>query len=289
MVAALGQHVKALEWLIKKEVMADRIEEAKVVKTAKEKAVALLAEMQARLPTKAPGDAVAKSPAVFPIGLLKGCALYYTFDNQENDEVADKSGSGNNGLLKGAVLVHGGKGGANAACQFKPGTSIDASPSDDSVAPYGELTLAAWVKTTSSSTVQHLVGRTDGGTTFQAPGSFGLVVGHDVPLMPMFHFNDGGDQRLLFGNKLSTNRWHHVVAVLRSGGAASGYIDGVRVMHKTGFGKIPALPNAYFRLGRWEDNCAYCLTGLLDEVRIYRRALTDSEVHQLYNAQKPPP
>lgn len=56
MVTLLGQYVKALDGLIKKEVAADRIEEAKVVKTEKEKASFLLADMQTKLPVKAVGE-----------------------------------------------------------------------------------------------------------------------------------------------------------------------------------------------------------------------------------------
>jgi hypothetical protein len=57
MVALLEQYTKVLDGLIKKEVVADRIEEAKAVKTEKDKASLLLADMQSKLPVK---DVVAK-------------------------------------------------------------------------------------------------------------------------------------------------------------------------------------------------------------------------------------
>ena len=55
-VTLLEQYVKALDGLIKKEVTADRIEEAKVIKTEKEKISFVLADMQAKLSVKAGAD-----------------------------------------------------------------------------------------------------------------------------------------------------------------------------------------------------------------------------------------
>ena len=54
MVAVLGQYVASLDGLIKKEVAADRIEEAKVVKAEKDKAAFILADMEMKLPVKVP-------------------------------------------------------------------------------------------------------------------------------------------------------------------------------------------------------------------------------------------
>lgn len=50
LVTLLGQYVKALDGLVKKEVAADRIEAAKVIKTEKDKADFMLADSQAKLP-----------------------------------------------------------------------------------------------------------------------------------------------------------------------------------------------------------------------------------------------
>ena len=58
MVTLLGQYVKTLDDLIKKEVAADRIEDAKVVKAEKNKASLLLTDMQSKLPLKAEVKAV---------------------------------------------------------------------------------------------------------------------------------------------------------------------------------------------------------------------------------------
>ena len=56
----LGQYVKTLDALIKKEVAADRIEEAKVIKKEREKIAFLLADLQTKAPMKAMAEAEPK-------------------------------------------------------------------------------------------------------------------------------------------------------------------------------------------------------------------------------------
>jgi hypothetical protein len=75
MVTLLGQYVKALDGMIKKEVAADRIEEAKVIKEENDKAAFLLADNQTKLPAKAMGEKletdVPNKPASLPSASFK--------------------------------------------------------------------------------------------------------------------------------------------------------------------------------------------------------------------------
>ncbi len=302
MVTLLGQHTKALDGLIKREVMAGRITEAKAVKMEKDKAASQLADIQTKLPAPSGNHAASKGSSeervgavkikpLLPAGLLKECVLYYSFDKDGGKEVTDLSGTGHEGMLKDAVVVSDTRGLGNAACEFSVGTSIDSKPDNISGSVYRELTLAVWLKCADLSGQRHLVGRTDGQTTYQTPGSFGLELGLFGNLIPCVHFNDGKDHRLSFGKKIETDKWCHLTAVIKGvgtrNGTAAGYIDGERIFLRSGFSKTPHLPNAFFRIGQWE-NGGYSMhfKGLIDDVMIYRRALSDSEVKQLYNAQK---
>lgn len=297
MVVLLEKYVRVLDGLIKTEVTANRIEKAKSVKTEKDKAAFKLTDMQthlpantlpsngASLPGKKTGTAMI-SPAL-PGNLLRGCILFYSFDKDKGDEIKDNSGRGNNGVLKGASLVASTDETTTLACEFGPGASIDTDSGKDSTSEFRELTLLAWVKPASANDEQHIVGRTAGNTTFQTPGSFGLVLEHEPPLFPCFHFNDGADQRFSFAKKIGTNKWYHLAAVLKANGSVAGYTDGARALSKSGCKHIPTLPNAFFRIGRWDSGSyPYNLNGLADDVMIYNRALSDSEIKQIFNAQK---
>jgi uncharacterized repeat protein (TIGR01451 family) len=68
--------------------------------------------------------------------------------------------------------------------------------------------------------------------------------------------------------------------VTRNGSAYALYIDGVQVATATNSIAIPD-PAASLTIGRAE---AYFLNGLVDEVEIFNRALTASEVQAIYNA-----
>lgn len=108
MVTLLGQYVKTLDALIKKEVAADRIEEAKAIKTEKDKAEFMLADAQTKLPVKAAAGKLdmnqqatpqpaqrsifERSPATFRLleggkvkDLKKGCILYTDKDHTMKD------------------------------------------------------------------------------------------------------------------------------------------------------------------------------------------------------------
>jgi Leucine-rich repeat (LRR) protein/sugar lactone lactonase YvrE len=100
---------------------------------------------------------------------------------------------------------------------------------------------------------------------------------------------------LLTESNIESNQWYHVALVRQSGGLQKLYVNGVRVDAKpeknvadqffvqNGFLEIGA-PN-YWE-GGWEANGRdeAKWQGLLDEVYLYNRELTDSEIQALYNA-----
>jgi hypothetical protein len=80
------------------------------------------------------------------------------------------------------------------------------------------------------------------------------------------------------------NAWHHVAGVLRSTGDQTGkkafYIDGALVGECTYRLKADKV-SAPLRLGRGADRQFY---GMIDEIEIFDRALSDEEIFSIYNA-----
>jgi hypothetical protein len=83
--------------------------------------------------------------------------------------------------------------------------------------------------------------------------------------------------------------WHHLVVVLPAGAPYTGelYIDSVLVatnpamtLHASDIG---ATANNF--LGRSQFAADPYLSGLIDDFRVYRRALTRDEIGTLYNAR----
>ncbi|TDW96637.1 LamG domain-containing protein [Dinghuibacter silviterrae] len=86
------------------------------------------------------------------------------------------------------------------------------------------------------------------------------------------------------GPKLQTDAWYHVVATF-SAGVLKMYINGVLVSQQTEpITQLAYCSNAGFNLGNWwsQDN-GPALNGKIDELRIYTRAISATEVSYLYN------
>lgn len=93
------------------------------------------------------------------------------------------------------------------------------------------------------------------------------------------------------GNPLTTGVWHHVVSVFdgtQTGNAArlKVYVDNVQQTLTYNL-TIPATVGAatnYHQIGLYGGT--YYYKGLLDDMRLYNRALTAAEILQLYNLGK---
>ena len=130
-----------------------------------------------------------------------------------------------------------------------------------------------------------------------------VIIGRQGPTHPKPHIWtgcwDSGDQAvfILFDNSgsdggngnwpksgadISDGQWHHIVAV-KNATHISIYVDGQKTSvpksYPSGFGSSTALNIGYLNLGGH-----YRYHGLLDEVAIYNRALTSSEILDHYNS-----
>ena len=86
-------------------------------------------------------------------------------------------------------------------------------------------------------------------------------------------------------SKIDDGEWHHIIAVLRSGIKAEIYVDGK--LENCTDEKVPELlkGESTFYLGRdgyGEANGISRWNGKIDEVRIFKRALTKNEVKELF-------
>jgi hypothetical protein len=188
----------------------------------------------------------------------------------------DSSGSGNHGTAT-AVSYVTGKVGAQAA-QFN-GTSsyvlIPRSVTDD-------FTVAMWVKTTDTAgsagaqwwSGKGLVdgevggGGADWGTAI-VNGKFVIGIG-----------STGGDSTFASSTNINDGTWHHVAATRNNtSGAIAVYVDGILRGSGTGATGSRTFPSS-LRIGSLQTGNNF-LNGTLDDVRLYDRILSASEISAL--------
>jgi hypothetical protein len=187
-----------------------------------------------------------------------GLVAYYPFSGNANDA----SGNKNVGRVIGAIPCKDRFGKANSAFSFN---GVDNYVSFES-APLKQIdnwTLSAWINPTSTN--QYAMAKDN-----YYPGN------HLTGVL-------GGVKWIASGYTfLSPSVWYHVV-MLRTNGITKFYVNGIQTVSTES--SVPIAPTA-FTIGS-ATRCRF-FNGMIDDVRIYGRALSDSEVQQLYNFEMPP-
>jgi len=204
--------------------------------------------------------------------------------------LGDRSGRGNAGTLLGSPSV--------VPARVLSGLSlngttqrIDAAVTATSQASYAQLTIGAWVKFDAIDGVREIFGRTNGATSYQTEGSFGLDLGVTGEGFVGFHFNDGEDIRFDSRFSPTVGTWYHLVGTYDSAtNTTAFYVNGKSTNQDSqGTSAVPALSGAFFRSGWWETSGDYTFpfSGAIDEVAVWSKALSPAEVAMVYGRQSP--
>lgn len=199
-----------------------------------------------------------------------GLVAYYPFNGNVNDE----SGNGYDGSVQGAILVSDRFGTPASAYGFN-GVNDEIVISNTANLHLSDngLSLCAWVALTGNNADGQIVGKHICGT--QTGYFLGCV--NNKP----YFFVGNNTQWLEAPNALPTDSSWHLVVGSFDGSTQRLYVDGVLVksMPRT----YLLLNAALVKIGRFAGCTASVhFLGFIDDVRIYDRALSESEVTQLY-------
>ena len=212
-----------------------------------------------------------------------GLVLYLPFDSpDENGVVRDASGAGNDGRVYGATWEAGGKFGGAYHFSITNLTDRIVIPNSDLLNP-DYITVSAWIKTRDTDGFWNRIVDKD----YRKGYNLGLGGDYNEKGWRGKLFSDGSAGFIASDRAVGDNRWHHVAATF-DGKVVCCYIDGQ--------GKIQSL-KAPKRLDKnnWdlcignsvtEDQSGEFIAydGLIDEVRIYNRALSADEIKALATA-----
>jgi len=218
---------------------------------------------------------------------------WYRLDNngpgENSTKVYDWSGNNNNGTIASTneYLTTAGKFGGgiylNGVDDNVNGVDITDS---GSLNISGNLTVAAWVKTVDVCAIQGIFARSR--VNGNAAGTdYNLIAGEYCG----FGFVISNKSKFLrpFTNVVLNNTWYHVVGTW-NGTAAKIYLNGVlnKTETDTLFGKISTDSGSdfpkYNSIGGDTYLNRYYFNGTIDEVMIFNRSLSASEISALYNA-----
>lgn len=206
-----------------------------------------------------------------------GLVLHYTFDEDEDGKVTDTSGSGNDGTMHGAAYVKEGK--VGSAMSFngdQAGVMLKNSPSLE----LQDFTIMAWVKRADTERVSaHETIGSDGLVFSYGQGGYGLVMQSNNHIA----LSNIGIDNVSSSFEFHDEAFHHV-AVTKSGTKVVFYLDGVAYPgpdYNTRF-RFDSAPSVGLRA----DTMSNSWLGLMDEVAVFNRALSDDEVKEVYESQE---
>jgi len=209
-------------------------------------------------------------------GLNQGLVGYWSFDAQDMAGVTayDRSGNNNTGTLTNGPTRQIGK--IGQALNFDGVNDYVNAGNGASLNITDAITLSAWVKIIGAQpTYARIIAK-----------SWVYYLQIDTNNTAVLGFQDGQPWIGVLGSRvLSDNTWYHIVGTYdKNGGATNGriYINGVLDNTLTSTQPIQTVGSSVL-IGAHSGGLPG-FHGLIDEVRVYNRALSAGEIQQLYNA-----
>ena len=221
-------------------------------------------------------------------GLSDGLVAYYPFNGNANDE----SGNGNNGTIYGATLTTDRFGNTNKAYSFDgvdDYVNCGTGNGSFNFSSYTNFTLAVWIKTAmspSSNTWPMIISKETGPSVRTgynivinpADSSWGSVGTVFIEV-----FSSSKTSGAVSTTLINDNQWHYIVGI-RRGNTIEIYVDGSLENSRSCI-EDDISNNMKMVIGKHSTNNSSFLPfkGTLNDIRIYNRALSESEIQELYN------
>jgi hypothetical protein len=214
-----------------------------------------------------------------------GLVGYWSFDEGAGTTAYDASGKGNNGTIYGAKWTQGALAPSKSGA-FGTGLSFDGVDdyvrvsSSASLKIDTSITLSMWFRAASLPSGVWKVPLVKGG----GDQDYSFQINPDNTLM--WWANDLSPSAVPFGT-ITTGIWYHAVAVYdKNLGKIFVYLNGT-LKNPDGTSVTGSITHNDLPLDIGSMGGLYPFNGLIDEVRIYNRALSEEEIRYLYNRGAP--
>ena len=206
-------------------------------------------------------------------GVVPEPLAYWTFDEGAGNIALDASGNGHDGVIWGnprwvAGIVGGALDFDGYGDYVDCGNPVGLNIQD-------KITLACWIKVASFSRNWETI-LAKGDDSYRLSRSSGTGAGNGNAV----HFGITGTTTYFFDGTatVTDDQWHHVAGVY-DGSQAAIYVDGVLDRAVPATGRISSTTYPLY-IGENSEQRGRYLNGIVDDVRIYNRALNAQEVQQ---------
>jgi hypothetical protein len=211
---------------------------------------------------------------------FNGLVAYYPFNGNANDE----SGNGNDGTIMGPTLTTDRFGNPDSAYSFDGTDDYIRVPDNDSLDLSDGLTIMAWIKSENTEGARDIVVKWNDNTSDRSYIFKDWDYGDKLSI-ELAKENNEVLASLQSTTSIATGEWIFVATTFDSN-TVKLYLNGAQDTSSTATGIIRAsatdmLIGAVFTWGGIYQN----FDGVIDDVRIYNRALTPDEILELYSWQ----
>jgi len=197
----------------------------------------------------------------------------WKFEEGTGTTANDTSGHGRTGIIIGGTWTNGKYGGAIELSNASSGAVVIAATSDFDRPANAAFTITAWLRPSGGLSHDFALSVSYGnnGTCFGLEAQSTTLINYYCG-----EFDDGGTASAHIAEStvtFTTAVWSHLATVV-SGNSAKMYFNGASV----GAGTPDTTPRAAIQVLLGSNNYGQHINGALDNVRFYKRALTDAEI-----------
>ncbi len=206
-----------------------------------------------------------------------GLVGWWTLDSNDinGTTAVDKSGNGNNGTLTGTTAT---TGKLAQARSFNGTSDYVTLPTAGLATAFNNLSFSFWFKTTA----------TVGGTAEadllvignRSTGFYGVLIDGSASGVELYTNYGNVSPAGIAQTSINNGQWHHIVGVWSGNTTMTTYLDGVNRGSSTG---VPlSIGSNESAIGANKTSNRFYFNGSIDDVRIYNRALSATEIATLY-------
>ncbi len=214
-----------------------------------------------------------------------GLVGYWSMNEESGTTVSDISGTGNNGTATGTGIVDGKYAKARSFNGTSDYVSIPNSPTLDINGPNSQITISSWVKLNSfkNSWSTLLYKSTSNTGDINKERQYALFINN---LTGAIGFSSTSVDNIntnqtwvVTPSVVKLNQWHHIVGVIDSlNSIMRVYIDGNQIASIAYSTAGIRSASGNLHIGRNNTDGAFLVDGVIDEVRIYNKALDGDRV-----------